>query len=1065
MLKTITQLNRKYGIDSPPCRYPYNQNKTFIYAARAYTKLVLQFSLVLFFTVLVSTSTAFAQRYVNVATGADVGNCADPTAPCQTINYAIGQATPTETVNIAVGLYPEEVFLNKALTLQGAGSGDNPTTSTIINPPAGSLSAIDITAANSSVFDVRATGADYGVRLQAANVNNIILNGVAAIDNASYGIIIGNVTNMDNITIENTEVRNNGYIGISLSATVLNALNNITIRNTALSANGDGAIGSGDINFFLFNGNAILENVSITNGTGHIGLQIRGWDNQNPNPLLRLASFQPAGNVTLNNVSVQGSYKRSSDAAIPGGCLYVSGYSAGLDNISFNDVELISTGIADGFSRTGLYLSEIIVPQVLDVGNTVFRIAGAPPAFGTVVNSFIINQTQVGNINATDAAFNFLGALQNKTVVENAFLIENFIAHGIDAHYVVEDLPLLPFGGFVEVRSGYAYITLNAFLPGITAEPHIQRAVECADNGFIVYIERNGTNAFGTPYPIYELPVSVYKTLDFQSNSTAYTQTSIREVQMNDAAATLTFDGNFGIIELLDMQEGDVVVNAGQDVALRSTPIQTAMVINADPTNTVQGNVIMERYVPTSTDVFPGAYDGPGGYHMCGSPFLNATNNQFASAMSLILNTAFNANPEPATTVPFPTFYEYIEPTAGIPSPAGIYNGFLMGFKVPEAGLGGLLVPGRGYQANMSIGNTVILNGNLNNGAQAAVPITNSGISATMSGFNLVGNPYPSPILWSQVRALSTNVADAIYIDIATSRYGGTYASYVNGVGTNGGDNEIASMQGFFVYCPTATGQIVMDNSVRPTTYSNRRFFREPRSLKEGIIKIQIKHQELGDEMAVYFENGATASFDAAYDAFKIRLPDSQNPAIYTYTAEDEQESYSLSISGLPSISEATVIPIAIDCKVSGEHSIQLAEEKYLHNLFEIYLYDSLTQNWQDLRKQPIYTFEATKGLEINRFSLHFKGPDNNDFYGENALVAYPNPTQGEFALSFKSNEKGKHNVGIYDTAGRLLKSYTFDKAQAFLQEKLDISELPTGIYILKVSGSNNKAATKIVKP
>lgn len=62
--------------------------------------------------------------HVNAATGDDttVDGCSAE-KPCKTITYAIGQATPGSTINIAAGTYVENLDINKQLTLQCANAG------------------------------------------------------------------------------------------------------------------------------------------------------------------------------------------------------------------------------------------------------------------------------------------------------------------------------------------------------------------------------------------------------------------------------------------------------------------------------------------------------------------------------------------------------------------------------------------------------------------------------------------------------------------------------------------------------------------------------------------------------------------------------------------------------------------------------------------------------------------------------------------------------------------------------------------------------------------------------
>ena len=53
--------------------------------------------------------------------GADTGDCEG--SPCLTIQYAIGQADPGDTINVGAGTYVQDVNINKAVNLRGAQAG------------------------------------------------------------------------------------------------------------------------------------------------------------------------------------------------------------------------------------------------------------------------------------------------------------------------------------------------------------------------------------------------------------------------------------------------------------------------------------------------------------------------------------------------------------------------------------------------------------------------------------------------------------------------------------------------------------------------------------------------------------------------------------------------------------------------------------------------------------------------------------------------------------------------------------------------------------------------------
>jgi hypothetical protein len=53
-------------------------------------------------------------------TGTDSGNCT--VSPCKTVNYALGQAVPYDTVKVAAGTYNQTVDIEKPIQLVGAGA-------------------------------------------------------------------------------------------------------------------------------------------------------------------------------------------------------------------------------------------------------------------------------------------------------------------------------------------------------------------------------------------------------------------------------------------------------------------------------------------------------------------------------------------------------------------------------------------------------------------------------------------------------------------------------------------------------------------------------------------------------------------------------------------------------------------------------------------------------------------------------------------------------------------------------------------------------------------------------
>ena len=76
----------------------------------------------------------------------------------------------------------------------------------------------------------------------------------------------------------------------------------------------------------------------------------------------------------------------------------------------------------------------------------------------------------------------------------------------------------------------------------------------------------------------------------------------------------------------------------------------------------------------------------------------------------------------------------------------------------------------------------------------------------------------------------------------------------------------------------------------------------------------------------------------------------------------------------------------------------------------------------------------------------------------DSRVVVYPNPTVSTFKLSLPSESLGtKTEVSVYDESGKKVKNFK-------VSESYNVSDLPKGIYIIKVNDGNNIKATKLIK-
>jgi len=78
-------------------------------------------------------------------------------------------------------------------------------------------------------------------------------------------------------------------------------------------------------------------------------------------------------------------------------------------------------------------------------------------------------------------------------------------------------------------------------------------------------------------------------------------------------------------------------------------------------------------------------------------------------------------------------------------------------------------------------------------------------------------------------------------------------------------------------------------------------------------------------------------------------------------------------------------------------------------------------------------------------------------------LSVFPNPTAGALEIRLDLERTTELGAEVYDLTGRMLKSQDFGR-QARLQEQLDFSDLPAGIYLLRLRADDAARTIRVVK-
>jgi hypothetical protein len=467
-------------------------------------------------------------------------------------------------------------------------------------------------------------------------------------------------------------------------------------------------------------------------------------------------------------------------------------------------------------------------------------------------------------------------------------------------------------------------------------------------------------------------------------------------------------------------------LTTGGYLTLLSTATQTALIDGAGM-GTVNGNVTMQRYLPNGF-----------GYKYVSSPFQNASVGGFAAEIDL--------------EAAFPTFYRYEE------------NRDATGW-ITYVDPSGVLTPMAGYAANSgtsTAAKTLSLTASVNNGALAPVTLYNRDKTYT-KGFNLMGNPYPSPIDWNASSGWTrNNIDNAIYyFDAgATDQYTGTYSTYINGISSNGtATNIIASMQGFFVHVSDGaypvSGSFGMDNRVRVNNLSPA-FHKSSDDLYRPVIRLSAGFDEgysISDPLVIYFDETATSGFENELDAIKLNNTDPEVPNFYALSEEGKR----LSIGAWPAPDENFEIPLGIKTGKPGMLNFSLASAQNLNPGLGVFLKDKVSGIVQNLQQKSDYKVYLSEGDVQNRFTLIFSDKDiSQEAFGSGSVDAYVEDGLIYVIIRLKEEQV---NVSLHNIAGQSLINRNFNGEG---HHKLGQAPAP-GVYVVTVFTGMGTVSKKIL--
>lgn len=423
-------------------------------------------------------------------------------------------------------------------------------------------------------------------------------------------------------------------------------------------------------------------------------------------------------------------------------------------------------------------------------------------------------------------------------------------------------------------------------------------------------------------------------------NSNNGTTTNFFSILLDDPSG-LNLTSNATVTGFLKLQNG-TFTNTGVNFTFISTATGTARINAIAPTANYVGNITIQRFAP-----------GPlTGWALLGTCIQGATISSWTDDFA---TSGFPGSTDPSLS--FISIYDYLESAPGLFDDPASY--------VPATNITNSLTVGKGKWVYLGTGPVNTANITIDVTGQPHVGNFNFNLSYTNSGnpaddgFNLIANPYPSAIDWLSASWTKTNVNNAIYMFQADL---GQYASFVNGISTNGGSRFIASSQGFYVQSNASSPVLTATENVKSVTSSV--LIKE--NEHSNTLRLKISGNNASDETVVYFEKQASNEFDGDYDAAKFYGTNPLTPTISSIMNAKE-----FGINGIPFQASTINVPIKVAAGVSGTYELNWKGLNTFATAACIKLEDLENGNIIDLKNSSNYYFNLAAGAPSTRFMLH----------------------------------------------------------------------------------------------
>jgi len=375
------------------------------------------------------------------------------------------------------------------------------------------------------------------------------------------------------------------------------------------------------------------------------------------------------------------------------------------------------------------------------------------------------------------------------------------------------------------------------------------------------------------------------------------------------------------------------------------------------------------------------------------------------------------------------------------------------------------LIVGKGYAARLGATATVTLTGNgLKTGDHTFNLTRNEGNDK--SGYNLIGNPYPSYLDWQAV-TLPAGVMPTIWTrscsaggSMGFDTYNSSLQEGASSIGHINVSQYIAPLQAFWVKMASgnATGSFTVNNNLRSlsdqTTSGNK--LKAPAFVTQKVLRLQVSNEINSDETVLAFNENASNDFDF-YDSPKMTNDNVSIPEIYTLAGTEK-----VAINGMNNFMVGEQLPLGFTTGSSNTFAIKATDIRNFDTDTRIILKDNVTNTESDLTGGASYSFTSDVISSTSRFSIVFKTKSvttgiNDPSTDKRTLSIFKN-VNGQITIVRKDANGEKGLITVCTSAGQKLISVPTTGSVTVLNKAFC-----SGVYLITLNVAGNVTTKKVV--